>query len=130
MKSVTGILVKENGRFVPSSPKDAKKIDMFVNKFQEGDLVEMYMEYMSDDGTLAQLAKVHAMIRQLALHIGENFEDMKLIIKKRAGLCIEKEIEGERFMYCKSLGKCSKQELSLCVEAIKKIGDDIDYPIQ
>lgn len=130
MKSITGILVKENGRLVPSSPKDAKKLDLFTNKFNEGDLVEIYMEHMSDDGTLAQLAKVHAMIRELALHIGEPFEDMKLIIKKRAGLCIEKEIDGQRFMYCKSLGKCSKQELSLCVEAIKKIGVDIDYPIQ
>ena len=100
-----------------------------LESIPDGELVEIYMEKQSDDGTLAQLAKVHAMIRELAIHIGETFEDMKLLVKKRAGLCIEKEIEGERFLHCKSLGKCNKQELALCIEAMKQIGEAIDYSI-
>ena len=87
------------------------------------------MEIQSDDGSLAQLAKIHAMIRDLSLHTGYSFEDSKLIIKHKAGLCIEKTIEGEKFLYCKSLGDCSKQELSLVIQAIEEVSQNLEHPL-
>lgn len=125
----TGLLRKNGISLDYVNLADKTSYGYFLESIPEGCLVEVYMEKQSDDGTLAQLAKVHAMIRELSTHIGETFEDMKLLVKKRAGLCIEKEIEGSRFLYCKSLGKCNKQELSLCIEAMKQIGDSIDYSI-
>ena len=123
-------LLRKNGITLDYvNQSDKTSYGYFLESIPDGELVEIYMEKQSDDGTLAQLAKVHAMIRELAIHIGETFEDMKLLVKKRAGLCIEKEIEGSRFLYCKSLGKCNKQELALCIEAMKQIGEAIDYSI-
>jgi len=129
MKSYTGLLRKNAERLDYINERDKLAYGMFLDSIPDGQLIELYMERQSDDATLAQLAKVHAMIRELSLHIGETFEDMKLLVKKRAGLCIEKELEGQRFLYCKSFGKCSKEELSLCIEAMKQIGEAIDYYI-
>lgn len=123
------ILEKKNGQIDYLTAADKIKYEAFINNLPEGYKLEVYMEVQSDDGSLAQLAKIHAMIRELSQHIGETFEDMKLIVKRRAGLCIEKEIEGDNFLYCKSFGKCSKEELSLVIETIVSIGQAIDYPI-
>jgi hypothetical protein len=123
------ILEKKNGQIDYLTAADKIKYEAFINNLPEGYKLEVYMEVQSDDGSLAQLAKIHAMIRELSQHIGETFEDMKLIVKRRAGICIEKEIEGETFLYCKSFGKCSKEELSLVIETIVSIGQAIDYPI-
>lgn len=129
MKSYTGLLRKNGERLDYINERDKLTYEMFLESIPDGQLIELYMERQSDDATLAQLAKVHAMIRELSLHIGETFEDMKLLVKKRAGLCIEKELEGQIFLHCKSFGKCSKEELSLCIEAMKQIGEAIDYYI-
>lgn len=129
-KHFTGLFKKQQDQLIYSSPKDKQKYELFLQRLGDDHLVEVYMEEQRDDGTLAQLAKVHAMVRELALHIGETFEDMKLLVKRKAGLCIEKEVGGEKYLYCKSLGKCSKEELALCIEAMKQIGYDLDYPIE
>ena len=95
---------------------------MFINDLEEGQKVEIFMEANVDDGTIPQLAKVHVCIRELAKEIGYSFEDMKLEVKRRAGLCVKKDLGGEVFMICKSFGDCSKDELASAVEAIVQIG--------
>lgn len=129
MHSFTGLLKKDKDLLIYVSSSDEAKYKIFRESLPEGSLVEIYMDLQSDDGTLAQLAKIHAMIRQLCNHTGDTFEDMKLIIKKRAGLCIEKELDGSRFLYCKSLGDCSRQELSLAIQAIQEISQLLEYPV-
>lgn len=99
---------------------------MFINDLEEGQKVEIFMEANVDDGTIPQLAKVHVCIRELAKEIGYSFEDMKLEVKRRAGLCVKKDLGGEVFMICKSFGDCSKDELALAVEAIVQIGDTVN----
>ncbi len=98
---------------------------MFMNSLEEGQKVEIFMEANVDDGTIPQLAKVHVCIRELAKELGYSFEDMKLEVKRQAGLCVRKELGGEMFMICKSFGDCSKEELALAVEAIIQIGDTV-----
>lgn len=126
-KHYTGILKKTSTGLVYYKKSDEARYKNFIDSLPVESVVEVYMEYQKDDGTLAQLAMVHSMIRELAVFIGETFEDMKLLVKRRAGLCIVREVGGEQFIECKSLGKCSKEELSLVIEALKEIGRLMDY---
>jgi hypothetical protein len=98
---------------------------MFISELDENQKVEIFMEANVDDGTIPQLAKIHVCIRELAKEIGYSFEDMKLEVKRQAGLCVKKNFSGENFMICKSFGDCSKDELALAVEAIAQIGETV-----
>jgi len=129
MKIFTGVLRKKDNIFTYLNSKDEDKYKIFKELVPEGTLVETYMEVVSDDGSLAQLAKIHAMIKQLCTHTGDTFEDMKLIVKKKSGLCIEKELDGSKFLYCKSLANASKQDLSLVIETIQQISQILEYPL-
>jgi hypothetical protein len=106
-------------------PLDINKHEDFLNGLVEGQIVDGFYDANKDDGTLAQLAKVHACIRQLAIDTGDNFEDLKFEVKKMSGLCVAKDINGEKFLVCKSFSKCSKEELGLVIETLIQIGDTV-----
>ena len=55
----------------------------FIEALEEGQEVEVLFEAFKDDGTNAQLAKIHACIRKLAQETGYQFEEMKLEIKRK-----------------------------------------------
>lgn len=129
MKQFSGLLKKIDGELKYIKSSDEAKYSIFKKSVPDDCLVEIYMEIQEDDGTLAQLAKIHSMIRTICKHTGDTFEDMKLIIKKRAGLCIEKELEGSKFLYCKSFGDCSRDELSLAIQAIQEVGFLLELPL-
>jgi hypothetical protein len=59
------------------------------------------------------------MIREIAQEIGYTFEEAKLVVKRKAGLCFTKNKEE----YCKSFGQCDKNELNLAIQACIEIGD-------
>jgi hypothetical protein len=113
----------KNGKLVYLNKADEKIYRLFVDSLLDGQIAEVFMDAQPDDGSLAQLAKIHKCIREIAMETGTSVEDMKLIIKKKAGFCIKKEIDGEMIMYCKSFSKCSKEELSLVIETIISVGD-------
>jgi hypothetical protein len=102
---------------------DAKAYKYFLDSLSEGQVFEVFLDAQRDDGILAQLAKIHKCIREIAHHTGNSFEDIKLEVKKKAGLCIKKNIDGELFMICKSFGDSSKEELSLAIRTIEELGD-------
>lgn len=112
-------------KLLPSTAAGVEKYKQFLATLTEGQKVEIFMESDVDNGTLPQLAKVHVCIRELAKELGYSFEDMKLEVKRQAGLCIKKELGGEVFMICKSFADCSKEELSLAMEAIIQIGETV-----
>jgi hypothetical protein len=85
----------------------------YIKSLEDGQIVEVYFEGQNDNGTNLQLAKIHACIRKLAIENGNTFEEMKMIIKEKAGL------NG------KSLGNCSIEELNLVIQEIFEIGDFI-----
>lgn len=117
--------MKDDGSLVPMTKSDTVKLDAFKKGIGLGQIVDVFMEADEDNGTLPQLAKVHACIRELAKTTGYTFEDMKLEIKRKSGLCVRKELGGEVFMVCKSFGRCSKEELGLAIEAIVETGDTV-----
>ena len=84
-------------------------------------LVEIFISISGDNGTNAQIAKIHVSIRQLANDLGYSFSEMKLLVKRKAGLCFNKN--GTE--YCKSFGDCSKEELNSVIQEIIELGDEV-----
>lgn len=120
-----GRFLTKEGILVPIDKAEDIKFKTFKKNLEEGQVLEVFMETEMDNGTVPQLAKIHACIRELAKETGYSFEDMKLEVKRQAGLCIKKEMSGELFLVCKSFGRCSKDELALTIEAIIQIGDTV-----
>jgi len=115
-------LVKKKGKLVYITDKTKISYELFLDKLQEGQEVEVFMGLTSDNGSLAQLAKIHACIRELAKEIGYTFEEMKFIVKKHAGLCYD----GGGAEYCKSFKDCSKDELAMAIESAIELGRDLN----
>jgi hypothetical protein len=111
-------LVKKDGKLVYPDEKSRLAYQIFLDKLPEGQKVEMYIGLADADHSIAQLAKVHACIRELAKESGYTFEEMKVLIKERSGLCYE---AGEATI-CKSFADCSKDELALAIEACVEVG--------
>jgi hypothetical protein len=130
MSHLNGKYKKERGILKPLTIASAKQYELFVSNIPEGTIVEFFYELQHDDGTLPQLAKIHVMIKQLSIHIGETVENMKLLIKDRAGLCIAREVAGKEYFLAKSFGDCSREELSLAIQAAIEIGDEVNFPLQ
>src|SRR3954451_18329538 len=103
-----GKLKKSGGKFIHINAADAVLYDQFKNNLPEGTVIEMIIQEYHDDGTLAQLAKLHAIIRELAYHTGYTFREVKLLAKERAGLCFSYILNSKEYFECKSFGDCSK----------------------
>jgi hypothetical protein len=111
-------LVKQDGKLVYPDDKSKLNYHLFIEKLAEGQQVEIFIGLANTDHSVAQLAKVHACIRELAKESGYTFDEMKTIIKKQAGLCYD----ADGAEYCKSFSECSKIELVLAIEACIQIG--------
>ncbi len=111
-------LVKEGGKLVYPDDKSKLSYQIFLDKLSEGQKVEMYIGLADTDHSVAQLAKVHACIRELAKESGYTFEEMKVLNKERSGLCYD----GGDATFCKSFADCSKDELALAIEACVEVG--------
>lgn len=59
-----------------------------------------------------QLRLLYACFRQIAYQTGESVENIKLILKLKAGLCFSHTIEGEDITTCKSISDFTKVEVS------------------
>ena len=115
-------LTKKNGNLVHINESTKISYQLFLDKLQEGQEVEVFMGLTSDNGSLAQLAKIHACIRELAKESGYTFEEMKFIVKKHSGLCYD----GGGAEYCKSFKECSKEELAMAIESAIELGRDLN----
>ena len=114
-------LTKKDGKLEYNIKTQEKIYNTFVDELPEGAKVEIFVSVSGDNGTNAQIAKIHVSIRQLANEIGYSFREMKLQIKRRSGLCFNKN--GSE--YCKSFGDCSKEELNSVIQEIIELGDEL-----
>jgi len=127
MSNATVHYVKKNGQLVLASDRDAGALKLFNMAIKDGDVIEVYLT--KTDGqqkTVGQLAKVHKMIRDLANFTGDNFEDMKDEVKRRAGLYVITGPE-EKNTELKSFADCSKDELSAAIEICVQLGHLVGY---
>lgn len=102
-------------------PLGSAKLGLFIKGLDDGDVVIITYEVQTQDASYSQVSKVHKHIRELANYTGDSFEDMKLQVKLRAGLCSESD--------CKSFADCSKEELSLAIQASIEIGDLVGFSL-
>lgn len=108
----TGKLMKKNGKLVYSDSKEKLLYDLFIKNLKEGEKVDVFMSICGVKASTAQITKVHTCIRVIAMDLGYTFEEMKLLVKEQAGL---KDM---------SFADCSKDEISLAIEACNCIAED------
>jgi hypothetical protein len=116
-----------NIKTIKASKKDGKLViddgqqllfDLFLKQMvKDGDTLFITYEVETDDHSYAQVSKIHASIRELAISTGEDFEEMKIIVKREMGLF---EPGTDKL---KSFGKYSKTELSEAIRLVIKWGD-------
>ena len=102
-------------------PLGSAKLGLFIKGLQEGETVIITYEVQTADHSYAQLSKLHKCIRELANYVGESFDDMKLQVKVKAGLCTDTN--------CKSFSECSKEELSMAIQAVIEIGELLNFSL-
>lgn len=95
------------------------RLDNFLKSLDDGSKLELFIGVTTKKGSNAQLARLHAMIRELANDIGYTFEEIKLQVKRKAGLCFTKN----NVEYCKSFAECDHADLNLAIQAAIEIGD-------
>ena len=115
--------------FVKASVKDGKiyfpikamgtKYRKFFEQLQDNSKLEVFIGVSGVKGSNPQLARLHAMIREIAQEIGYTFEEAKIQVKRSSGLCFVKDKQE----YCKSFADCDKDELNLAIQSCIEIGD-------
>ena len=118
-----GKLVKKDGKMIYKQSKNRELYKSFVEELKEGQTINVYMEVTNGNGTLAQLAKVHKCIRVLASDLGYSFEDVKFLVKDKAGLVIKRNVGDKEYNDWKSFADCSVEELNLAIQACIELGD-------
>ena len=102
-------------------PLGSAKLGLFIKGLDDNDTVIITYEVQTDDASYAQVSKVHKHIRELANYTGDSFEDMKLQVKLRAGLCNDSD--------CRSFADCSKEEVSMAIQASIEIGELVGFSL-
>lgn len=112
---------REEGGLKPLSPLHETLYKDFVKAMPMGQIIDVVLTPVTADGTRLQLSKLHATIREIANFTGQDFEDVKLYIKNKAGF-LEISSEGENI---KSFADMNKDELSSCIQAAIDLGNDL-----
>lgn len=120
---LTVLFKLENGNLVPKRDIDKYNLLNYLKNVDEGATLQVTYEEYSEDGTYAQISKLQACTRELAKHLGYSHEEVKDIVKHKADLYTP---EGE----LKSFAQCSKEELSLAIQAALELGEKVDFPLQ
>jgi hypothetical protein len=113
-------MTKSNGKIIYKNVSDKLKYKLFVDKLKDGQDLEFFVDVVSKKASIPQITKVHTCIRILSGEAGYTFDEMKSIVKEKAGL----HIEGEDDL--KSFAHCSKDEISMAIEVCNEIGRDFN----
>ena len=106
------ILIKRNGKLEHTIKAKENILNQMIEDLPEGTKIEVFANSIGKKGSNAQLAKIHAMIRQLAEDTGNDVVDMKKYVKQHA-------------MLDKSFADCDTDELSSVIQVIYNIGDKV-----
>lgn len=125
MYTIIEYLVDEFGVLNPRNEKETHKWNRMLKALKPGNRVSMMVEVVKDDHSLIQLAKVHALIRELAHCTGNDFEDVKLEVKRKSGLTVKvKDSAGNPLEMVKSFADCSKDQISMAIQSCIELGAD------
>ena len=114
MDRLTLQLVKRDGQLVPLTNQDSVRLNAFTQLLAEGQRVDVHLSQCSDhDHSLSQLAKFHALVRDISLESGQSQADIKDLIKHETGLT---KVDETGQLVVRSLRDCSKVELSHAIQ--------------
>lgn len=113
---------KRDGVLVPKSELGKHSLENYLKNVEEGAIIQITYEEQSTDGTYAQISKLQACTRELSKHLGYTHDEVKDIVKHKANLYTP---QGE----LKSFADCSKDELSLAIQAALDLGEQVDFPL-
>lgn len=115
------VIITEKGEVLrPAAPEDLSKLKLFHMSLKPGTELEAYLQLASNpDKTNGQLAKTHALIKEIATSTGHTNTEIKDIIKERAGLYDEASSD------FKSFASCTKQEMSNIIEHCIALGAEL-----
>ena len=88
----------------------------YLKALPDGAEIEIFISTVSAKASKAQIAKVHANIRQLSNELGYTIDEVKDLVKKKAHLIND---EGK----LKSFADCTRDELSRAIEETISMGD-------
>jgi hypothetical protein len=123
--SYFGKLIKKDGKLVHYKEAERKLYENFIKEIPENSVIEFYSEVQTNNGSLAQLAKIHAMIKDLANYTGYTFDEMKLYVKEEAGMCYTSSDNSK--LICKSFADSSKEELNMVIQTILEIAQKVNH---
>jgi hypothetical protein len=119
-----------NNQTFPINAFYKTKLELFL-KENNNKICFMYMSVETEgnevENKLSHLAKVHAMIHNLADEIGYSFNDLKKIIKYNSGLYYYDENQEETLM---SFGDCSNFQLRKAIFCCYDIANFIGMTLE
>jgi hypothetical protein len=104
------ILIKRDGKLEHTVKAKEDILNDIIKELPEGAKIEVFANTIGSKGSKAQLAKIHAMIRQLSDDVGDDVMSMKAEVKIRANID-------------KSFADCDKEELNSVIQVIYAMGD-------
>jgi len=104
------VLIKRDGKLEHTIKAKEGILNDIIKDLPEGAKIEVFANTVGMKGSNAQLAKIHAMIRQLANDIGEDPASLKEHVKNQA-------------MIDKSFADCDTEELNAVIQTIITLGD-------
>ena len=124
MHNITIKVIINGTEIIPASKEDAGKLKLFAMGTTKEQQIEAYLTVVEDDKkTAGQLAKAHALIREIANSTGHTFEEIKLVIKQNTGLIVSETSTTPESI--KSFADCSKEEMSRVIEECIELGNDL-----
>ena len=116
-------LIIKGDTLVPATDRDISLLKLYNAHLGEGAKLIGFLDKSDSEKSLGHLAKIHKLIRELSVHTGYTFEELKKLVKKESGLYLTTE-DGEIY---KSFADCTKNELGLAIQACIAIGLKVDY---
>ena len=114
-KLFNSILIKEDGVWKHTLSIKEDEYNNMLQELPDGTKIDMSIEVSGKKATYPQMKRIHAMVRQLSTDTGQNFDELKALIKEKSGLCIDGQ--------CKSFADCDTDELNGAIQACIDIGD-------
>lgn len=112
----------KDGKLVAKDSHQKIKHKHFLENLKDGQEVEIFISVKNKEKSLAQLAKIHACIREISLESGYTFNEVKRYVKEKTGL-----FNGEDY---KSFRDCSVQELTIAIQQCIEMGQEYNINLQ
>lgn len=105
-------------------------LNQWIRTLNEGDHIVAKFNISRNYKSTRQLRLLYHCFRELSSKLGYEVEEIKVMMKLKAGLCFSHNIEGQDVTVCKSISDFTKVQLSEFVEFIDKwSSESLNFPL-